>query len=247
MLNLVLNRINNFVGYGNPDSKIWFIGLEEGFNGTQDQLIQRFCMLNNLVFADVVRNMRGLGDHEQYYGVKATTIQNTMKRIVQILLQIDGINSFDNQHILNYQRLMLGRPKSNHAILELSPLPNPNMSSWHSFYKSLEDPHFNSRKIYTNYFMPQRIKYLKNLIENSETRVIVCYSFLKNYLNYWEELIGSNIYTDYRFFRYYQVNGRHFFVTPHASPLANNIPGYGGVGDTEWEIIRAAIVEAYYA
>ena len=39
---LIENRINHFFGYGNIESDIWFIGMEEGFDGNLSDLKIRF-------------------------------------------------------------------------------------------------------------------------------------------------------------------------------------------------------------
>ena len=39
---IIENRINNFLGYGNINSKIWFFSIEEGTKGNLQALEERF-------------------------------------------------------------------------------------------------------------------------------------------------------------------------------------------------------------
>src|SRR5690606_23625238 len=96
-----------------PKSNIWFIGIEEGFNGNTAQLQNRFTQTDNLVFADVIYNMKGVTDHEVYYGPSATKVQGTMRRIVQILQAIENDPKRKSLSILDYQKEYLGRNNTN--------------------------------------------------------------------------------------------------------------------------------------
>ena len=50
---LIANRIKNYWGYGNLDSDMWFIGMEEGFSGSLHDLEKRFIKTKNKSVTDI--------------------------------------------------------------------------------------------------------------------------------------------------------------------------------------------------
>ncbi len=51
---LVLNRIENFWGYGNLEGKYWFVGMEEGHDLDMGALEKRFIKTANRSVVDIV-------------------------------------------------------------------------------------------------------------------------------------------------------------------------------------------------
>ena len=62
---LIEGRINNFWGYGNLDGNVWFIGLEEGFGGNENDLARRLS--KNKVVLDNQGDMRDVADHIRWF------------------------------------------------------------------------------------------------------------------------------------------------------------------------------------
>jgi hypothetical protein len=64
---LIENRINNFLGYGNIDSDIWFVCMEEGFAGGLEDLEDRFNATKDSVVIDIRDDMVDVSDHIRYF------------------------------------------------------------------------------------------------------------------------------------------------------------------------------------
>jgi len=226
---LLENRIKNFWGYGNLNSKIWFIGIEEGFDGNMDELERRFNRTKDKSVIDIQGDMKGVPDHIKWFSNRPS-LQRTWSKLILILLSLESEKNIDNEKIRAYQKHKFGRLNSNHCSLEFMPLPCPSIKSGNWFYEQFNIDYLKSRKNYIEKIMPKRISLFKKLINDYNPKLVVFYSL--SYLEKWK------IITDQKFLKkddyyFYISNKTKFFIIPH--PTAH------GMTNFQWKGIATGI------
>lgn len=186
---LIEKRINNFLGYGNLNSNIWFIGMEEGL-GKETDLEKRFNRTKDKPVIDLQDGMTGVQDHMKWFS-SCSNIQKTWWKLILILLTLKSDNEITNEKIKEFQREEFGRLNSNHCSLEFMPLPCHSIKKKDWFYKKFKIDYLESRKKYLDKIMPSRIKLFQDLIKKYNPKIIICYSF--SYLKKWKEIVGCNL------------------------------------------------------
>lgn len=182
---LVRQCLYNWLGYGNLNSPIWFIGTEEG--GAEiwrEQTQTHESSLNKR--SRFEKSMDFYHVWEQQYGINIEDFRGitVWHYIASFLLSYQnrdrsswGIRDFV------FVDKELGRPKSNHFLCELLPLPKRSKGSiedyahiWHSLN------HYHSE------VLPNRFQLINNTLRGSnEVRLLVSYEsaltelMLKNY------------------------------------------------------------------
>src|SRR3989344_5832651 len=211
---LIEKRINQFWGYGNLNSDIWFIGMEEGFNGTLIDLENRFNSTKDKSIIDLQQDMKTVKDHMKWF-LTNSNIQRTWGKLILILLTLNSDENVDNSKIKEFQRKEFARLDSNHCSLEFMPLPCRSIKEKDWFYDKFNIDYLKTRKKYLNKIMPIRINLFQDLIKKYNPRIIICYSF--SYLKKWEEIIGCNLKNKEKNFYYCKLNNTYFFVIPHST------------------------------
>jgi hypothetical protein len=217
---LIENRINYFFGYGNIQSNIWFIGMEEGFDGDLFDLKIRFDKAISKSVIDLQDDMVQVKDHMKWF-LPNSKVQKTWGKLIQILLTLPSNDSITIEQIKEFQRKDFGRITGSHACLELMPLPCRSIRKEDWFYNQFGIDYLETRKKYLETIMPIRIKLFKKLIEKNNPKIVICYSF--SYLKKWQGIVDfelkkiNNLY-------YIKKDLTHFFVIPHpvARGLTNN-------------------------
>ena len=232
---MIDNRIENFLGYGNLNSEIWFIGMEEGFNGDEQDLGNRFSSTKDKSIIDL-QGMPCVKDHLKWFQPDSP-IQKTWRKLILILLVLRSENNIDDKKIKQFQIEKLGRKESNHCILELMPLPcgSTKPTDWKKIYTKFGDKlgidYLKSRQYYLDKVRPNRIEkfkgLVKGLVDKHSPKTIICYGL--TYLKEWEEIIGpgrkeKEIEIGKRKLYFYKNDKTNFFVIPHpcAWGLTNN-------------------------
>lgn len=186
---LIEDRINNFWGYGNLNSPIWFIGMEEGFTGNQKDLENRFLRTKGKSVLDCHKDMLDVPDHIKFYRGSNPPLQKTISKLIATIFYLQGKSNFDNDEIRKFQGTKFGRLDSNHCSLEFLPLPvnNTNTNSWK--YAAIGIDYLLSRNKYQEKIFPIRIKLFRQLIQKHSPKVIIFYSL--TFKSQWESIIGS--------------------------------------------------------
>lgn len=167
-----LELLLNFVGYGKLNADVWFLGMEEagsGENNIRSRL--RFSQVEDCAEAHQI-----LGITKHHSGKK--NIQKTWYGMCYIMLRLAGKET-DRESIRNYQADYLGRFQGNSLLLDLMPIPKPNIKAWG--YEKLI-PQFASSDEYYEHVKPRRVKYLQRLMSEYCPKVIICYGKM-----YWQE------------------------------------------------------------
>ncbi len=140
---LLENRINEFWGYGNLKSDIWFVGMEEGFKGGSE-LETQLNKTNEKSVIDI-KDMENVEAHMQWFNVKPK-LQRTWSKLIIILLMISNQSNPDNESIRSFQKDGLGSKNGNHCLLDLMPLSSKSTTNW--MYSDCGLDYLESRKSY---------------------------------------------------------------------------------------------------
>ena len=183
---LIRSRINTFWGYGNLSGDIWLVGMEEGFNDTKEVLIERLAETAGRPILDIYEDLRSDPVHASWFKEGAPT-QSTYRKFIYLLLYLRSGKEPTLEEIREYQIHNFGRKSSDHAILELMPLPckSLNKSDW--IYGSFGVDGLSSRKEYLAEYMPERVEKLRSLIHVHKPKVVIFFSL--QYLQDWQSVV----------------------------------------------------------
>lgn len=184
---LVQDRIKTFWGYGNLESDIWLVGMEEGYGESVDEtLIKRLKATANGSVFDIVEDMSFDPAHMKWFKIGAAT-QKTYRKFVFFLLYLQLGRAPRVEEVREYQIKKFGRKSSDHAILELMPLPCKSTKKAVWIYEAFGMQGLSSRKEYLKTYMPGRIEALRELIQQHKPQLVIFYSF--SYRKYWDLVI----------------------------------------------------------
>lgn len=160
-----LEHLLNFVGYGELDADVWFLGMEEA-GGGEENLRAR---LKFRAVEDCAEAHQILGIRKHHWGKKI--IQRTWRGMCYIMLCLAGQET-TTENIRNYQADQLGRFGHNSLLCELTPIPKPSIGSWG--YEELI-PQYASAADYYSTVLPRRHKYLRELLSKHSPKVVIGY------------------------------------------------------------------------
>src|SRR3989338_8830097 len=144
--NLIEDRIHNFMGYGNLNSDIWFIGMEEGFHSSLSSLESRFNKTRGKSVIDVQDDMTNIQGHMKWFAPDSS-IQRTWSKLILILLVLRS-ETTEKEKIKAFQRKHFARKNSNHCNLDLMPLPCRSTREKDWFYNQFGIGYLENRKEY---------------------------------------------------------------------------------------------------
>ncbi len=230
---LIIDRIKNFWGYGNLDSDVWLVGMEEGYGEKNESLEHRFKATSGAQVFDVYEDLKIDPGHVFWFEEGAPT-QSTYRKLIYIYLYLQNREEPHLEDIRKFQIKELGRKKSNHALLELMPLPSRSIQPKDWLYTDAFVEGLSSRKEYLKTYKPERVKALGALIKKHKPKIVLFYSF--TYLKEWGEVIGvelqqvipKRLYTA-------KDNDTMYIVVPHSTSR--------GVSNAEWKNIAEKIIE----
>ncbi len=200
--------IERFIGYGDVDAPIIFIGMEEGGCGDIEQMSKRslFQALEPLPISKI--------DHG---------IVKSWRPMCDFMLKLMGIDSNASSRRI-YQNEFLAKSKSNVALAEIMPYPRVKMDRWPELYKKQYSDH----KAYFEDQIPKRKVILSDFIRISPRSVIVCYGkqYWKLFESIIEDAIGEiepieNINNQFRKFK--TASGTTIIFCPHFSSRFFNL------------------------
>lgn len=176
-----------FLGYGNLGAPIWFIGMEEGGGNSLEEIQARLTAWNQ-------RGRRHVEDLHDFcqatghpallpYATTAAPYNPTWCGLIKHLHEHLGIPLAS---AVEYQRTSWLTKGEDNCLLNLMPLPSPNVDTWH--YNEWSDlPELQSRQTYLNTMVPKRIARLRRVITNFKPKTVICVG--TSYRHYWEQLI----------------------------------------------------------
>jgi len=182
---LIRSRIKNFWGYGNLSGNIWLVGMEEGHNESNEILLERFKATAHGSIFDIFDDLKVDPGHARWFEDDAPT-QATYRRLIYLLLYLRTGKEPTLEEIRDFQIKQFGRKTSDHAVLELMPLPAKSTKESDWTYGSSEVEGLESRKAYLEQYSPERIVKLRHMIREFNPKLVLFYS--RTYLPYWEKV-----------------------------------------------------------
>ena len=236
---LVESCLYNWLGYGQVNSPIWFMGMEEGGaevwrNKTQslDESLELRSNFNlHMDFQHVWENL---------YGVPLASFKGptVWRFIAAFLLELES-EQVDATSINDFLFISkkLGRNESNHFLAELMPLPKPSRARIQP-YQNI----WNTVRAYEKDVKEKRFDLIKDvLIKNSEVQLIVSYdrSLTEMILNHFQINMENS--------ESWKVNKEQYYL--HEFELTNNrkilllVTPFFGNGQISYDGIRQAARE----
>lgn len=218
-----LEHLVNFIGYGELDADVWFLGMEEA-GGGEDNLRRRLSFRQVEDCAEAHKLLKITNVH---WGPRK--IQRTWRGMCCIMLATEG-KQIDREAIRIYQVEKLGRFGGNTLLTELMPIPSPKIDHWG--YEQIL-PQFESRNDYFEKIKPIRIRLLQELIHVHKPPAIIAHG--KKYWNEYKSIFAELDFISHKSFEVAQTDQTIVVLTSqfaHRSmngkfdELANIISGY---------------------
>lgn len=178
--------MRSFYGYGNPEARVWLVGMEEGAGHGFEEISSRLG-----VWAQNHRSFEDARDYHiafglpEYFAPKPKA-GRTWTRLIRLVLAAKGAPQ-DRETILEIQRDRWGRMGGAVCLPELLPLPNPTTRHW-GYGEWTGDTNLATRGKYRKVWLTPRIDALRRLVSKHRPRVVVFYG--KSNAPYWERIVG---------------------------------------------------------
>jgi hypothetical protein len=156
--------IEDFVGFGNPDAHVLFLGMEEGLSADvslEDDLAARSGYRK---YEDLFKAQTSAGRLMGYFGTDPKS-QRTWRPMCHLMLRRSHVADIDNEKRCRYQADHLGREDGDTLLAELLPYPNPNTDVWP----------YGERYPNRESMVDERVKLLENAFEKSHFELVVAY------------------------------------------------------------------------
>jgi hypothetical protein len=209
--------IKTFVGYGNLQAPLWFLGMEEGGGRDVAELRLRVSTWDERgrrATEDLAGFHRAIGV-TKYFVEDRPTLQQTWCALMKALQAWRG-GPTDLATLRNIQAKEFGSNDGPAALLELLPLPAQSIDSWPYQQLSTGAPQLASRSSYVDQVLPMRVQLLSQLVRRYRPTAVVCYGL--GYTKHWDSIFKVALESAV-------VEGRrclsgwlertHVLVTPH--------------------------------
>ena len=164
------DRIENFIGYGNPEAPIVFLGMEEGLRRDADLEADLQSRSRYDPYMDLAAAQTQLDGPGAYFG-HAPITQKTWRPMCDLMLRWNGIEHPTLEQRLRYQADHLGRLSNDSLLTELLPYPHSDSGQW--LYERFD--RFKTREAYADAIIPRRQLVLRKIFSDREPEVIVAY------------------------------------------------------------------------
>ena len=192
------NFFFNFYGYGNLNSNIWFIGIEEGsVSNSVEELIKRIAVWKDMGEEKILDCKEfhlklGMGNEKPFI---TGSIQATWGRYIDLIHRLRNFNKITKEEKRRYQLNNFATRESDHCLLELFPIPCRNINSWP--YADLIEiiEFFKDKKLFQEFVVNKRIENIQKLIEKYQPRLVIFNSsgVKESLISYWEQIINSKL------------------------------------------------------
>lgn len=192
---LLLSFMQTFYGYGAWSAPWWFVGMEEGGGTTVGELNRRLNVWERRGRCD----LEDLAEYHQeigvahYFGARPK-LQRTWSSLIRAMLCARGLAP-SREEVRRYQAEELGRHSAESCLIELSPLPSPNVSKW-IYSRASNLPELASRQKYFSAFAPRRSARLRELVDRYRPKIVLFYG--SSYEKWWREVAGIELSVDDR-------------------------------------------------
>lgn len=184
----------NFIGFGNEDGDVLFLGMEEGLLGT----LTSGCGAPPVSFPRTA-NLRAdySPDSSRYYFWRLPKSQRTWRAMSHLMLRRQGIDDPTADQLYRYQSEQLGRIDGETLLSELLPKPTQAMD-----------------EEYIREILPNRVRVLRDVIGNSRFEVVVAYGQQSDWSTY-KSVFGIKRWTENGDFAFANVNNQRIVLAPH--------------------------------
>lgn len=186
--NLVNDCLYNWLGYGNLNGPIWFMGMEEG--GAEIWRQRTKTMTESLsIRGSFSLSMDFQHVWENLYNIPLETFKgpNVWRYMAAFLLSLEDIEpSSENIREFVFEKKKLGKLDGNHFLCEFLPLPRQSNNSIDE-YKEI----WNTNSEYINELAPKRFELIKNVLtECNNVKLLVSYDkkFTDSIINNFESI-----------------------------------------------------------
>jgi hypothetical protein len=250
-----LGNSSGFYGYGKWDSEIYLIGIEEAGCYSENliqQKLDKYFALNN--------EGNGLFDNRSF---QYDLMDNCDPKLRNYSDFFDGrlkkggyvpkiatfLKILENCDLEKYEYVQtnFGSTQSNHALIEIFPLPSPEEKNW--FYPSwvncTELPFMKKKKLYRNEVIGRRTAFIREKIETSPNKKLILFiADGNNKLELWNQITPVSV-TDFQLqdrIRYHVSENKMYVVLPFPGSWSSN-----GFFNSEDQIIGvASSIKAIY-
>jgi len=167
--------LNNFMGFGNPYGKYWFVGIEESktFEKSYSNLIKDYSK-------KIIPLLEGsIQKDAQKYGRNYTKVYDIMAKIV-VELEGKDINWKE------YRNKKLLQENSKEFQMNLFPLGKKETNLWPKFYQ--EKFGFKKQQDYLSYVVNNRFKLIRKFHQAKKPKITICFG--KTYSIYFQDLFN---------------------------------------------------------
>ena len=187
----------SFYGYGNITSDIWFIGHEEGSKQNSINELETRVKIWKKLGKKTLCDCREfhlelkMGNEDPFTKGKR---QATWSKYIEILKEIKNLSIYDIESKKKYLQYKFARNNSDHALIELFPIPCSNLPSWNYSQLSKQIPYFYSKENYRNYVVKFRLSKIKSLIDEHSPKIIIFNGIgagKYETLIFWEKIIDD--------------------------------------------------------
>ena len=180
--------MTKFMGYGSLHAPIWFLGAEEGGEGSAEALLNRVDTWKHFgreTVGDIYEFHKRIGG-EDLFGDRPR-IQRTWGKLIEIALLIEGLEP-TRDSVREFQASRLGRKDGGLLLGELMPLPKRKLGSWP--YAGLKElvPYLATKKSYLEEIRPVRIAMLRDAIKSYVPKQVLFYSTSGHLRDAWREI-----------------------------------------------------------
>ncbi|MEH6550647.1 MAG: hypothetical protein V7744_11730 [Pseudomonadales bacterium] len=218
---LLADYMSDFWGYGNPQGRYWFVGMEEGGGDSYDDIARRISQWDK-------RGRNSLEDIYEYHMdiqvpkwfKKGAPLQSTWNKLIRVLLAAKGEEP-EREAVRAYQIDRLARADDEVCLLELLPLPSPSTTHWlYSQHSTI--PELRSREEYTRVVGEYRATKINEMITKQQPAFVMFYGM--SYLDWWKKVAGVDLVKhDFQDKAAYfgEIGGTKLAVTQH--PVATGV------------------------
>jgi hypothetical protein len=186
--------IEGFYGYGDFNSKYWFIGIEEGGDGTLLALQKRLAHWKGQPLEDLKEFSEAIGIGDWFQ--EDAKLQPTWRMLIRAFLYAEDEDgelatsspSEMREKVREFQRLRLGRNKEANCLIELMPLPARSLKHWPYAAYFPSEAQFSSRDDYLGEYVEKRADFIKAKIDKYNPKTVIFYSNSPLYKKWWEDI-----------------------------------------------------------
>lgn len=232
--------IEGFLGYGNLDSRTWYIGMEEGgghdvadVNARLKAWSTRGC---NLVedFVDF-HNACGFPQASQ---IKPAKLSKTWSRLIRIKLSRRGEKNPSTEIVRQIQAENWGRISGEECLLELMPLPSPRVNDWsYSTWSQLD--FLRTRARYLSHIEPVRTALISELLRKHRPQCVVFYG--SSYQRFWDKITGDEVnWQQVDTARWFRRETTTFFSISHPTARDSTNRWFSSIGTEIEKIVTSS-------